>query len=581
MNNNIKIDFVNTERLSKIDGYVLLAASNSASKTIKGLGTFTLSISFNEKSTSILDNTSTLSVTGTIKSGTGSYSGYAPTLKIYWHDDNTNSDRLLGTKTVKSLSTGASSSLTKEVTVTHKVDGSLSGYAKAVWTKNTSASYVPASGTVQTTNTALTKIPRASTINSGKLVTISNNAYPSYETLEITSATTTFKHKLEYSFSDKSGKLLSGVIADNFSISKGINVVFDKTTPSVSEYVNLAFPLTLEELLSKEIEFYDISKDIQGKIPITYKLSTYDENGTLLGTDSKTYDWHCSRTKSSITFDSKLETIDALSKELTGTTDIFIKSISQIKASFYNLKLSDEAQVYDYIFDLNDAKNIIKEGNKIYDAIDLENATFGFQLRDTRGSYTDIKTKKLSTIEDGDYKYLNYNGPSIKSVIVEREEPTSKKVNISCNGTFWNNNFGLKQNVPTLKYRYKLNSNEYSEYKNAECTVSENSFNFNGTLDIELLEDSEVTVEFVVTDLALKSDSLSDSETKSQYMMALTDGYANFIGMLCINDELVPAYILKDKDKGIVQLIDHNGKNIFPETGLFKKIGTFEEEEEN
>ena len=561
--NNIKTSFINAERLSKIDGYVLMAASNSASKTIRGLGTFNLSVSFNEKSTSIPNNTSTISVTGTIKSGTGSYSTYAPTLKIYWHDDNTNSDKLLGTKTVKSLNTGASSSLTKEVTVIHKDDGTLSGYAKVMWTKNTSASYVPESATVQTSNTALTKIPRASVINSGNLVNISNNAYPSYETLEITCATTTFKHKLEYSFSDKSGKLLSGIIADNFSINKGINVVFDKTKPSISEYVNLDFPLTLEEMLSKEIEFYDISKDIQGKIPITYKLSTYDANGTLLGTDSKTYDWYCSRTKSSITFDSKLEVADNLSKELTGSD---------------NVNLFDDAQVYEYLYELNNVRLIEKADNKLYNSINEDIVNFGFLLRDTRGACTEVQTKKLSINDDSDYKYLSYKVPVITTVIVERTEATSKEVNLKCSGSFWNDNFGIKNNVLSMKYHYKLNGGEYSDYKNVSCSTEGNSFVFDGKLDIELPEDSEITVEFVVTDLALKSDSLSGSETRSQYMMALTDGYANFIGMLCINDELVPAYILKDKDKGTVQLIDHNGNNIFPEIDLFEDVGEWDDE---
>lgn len=127
----------------------------------------TLTASFNENSTSTSGNTSNITVTATQKIGNADWSSsYTSSLKIYWYDNNANSGgKLVATTNVTSQGRNATITATGTINVGHKTDGSLSGYAKAVWTKGGNSNYTPNSGEVSTTNTALTKIPRYATAN--------------------------------------------------------------------------------------------------------------------------------------------------------------------------------------------------------------------------------------------------------------------------------------------------------------------------------------------------------------------------------------------------------------------------------
>lgn len=129
---------------------------------------------FTEDSTSTANNTSTLTLTANISNHDIRYtSNVNSTLKIYWYDNNLNANgTLVASLNVKSIypssaSTVMTKTATGTVTVTHKDDGTLSGYAKAVWTKASGASnYCPNSGDVSTATTALTNIPRYAKITS-------------------------------------------------------------------------------------------------------------------------------------------------------------------------------------------------------------------------------------------------------------------------------------------------------------------------------------------------------------------------------------------------------------------------------
>ena len=129
---------------------------------------------FTEDSTSTANNTSTLTLTAHISNHNIRYtSNVNSTLKIYWYDNNLNTNgTLVASLNVQSIypssaSTVMTKTATGTVTVTHKDDGTLSGYAKAVWTKASGASnYCPNSGDVSTDTTALTNIPRYAKITS-------------------------------------------------------------------------------------------------------------------------------------------------------------------------------------------------------------------------------------------------------------------------------------------------------------------------------------------------------------------------------------------------------------------------------
>ena len=152
----------------------------------------TLTAYFGETATSVENNTSTITVSASQQIGNGSWSSSgASTLQVYWYDNNKNSaGKLVKSTTATSQSAYQTISVTTHITVEHKSDGTLSGYAKAVWTKGGSSNYTPNSGNVKTDNTALTAIPRAATITSASDFTDTDNPTITYSNPLGTSAAT-------------------------------------------------------------------------------------------------------------------------------------------------------------------------------------------------------------------------------------------------------------------------------------------------------------------------------------------------------------------------------------------------------
>ena len=139
------------------------ASKNKSLYAPSGSTAWTLHVEFTAGSQSVANNTTSITVKGSLKSGGGSFSsGSSNKLTIYWHDNNTGKDTSWGSTSTSSMSSGSSISKTVTKTVTHKADGTLSGYAIAKWSKNDGNSWTPAGGSVSTSNTALSTIPRTS-----------------------------------------------------------------------------------------------------------------------------------------------------------------------------------------------------------------------------------------------------------------------------------------------------------------------------------------------------------------------------------------------------------------------------------
>ena len=179
-----------------------MAISANKSKTIYSSASstygYTLYVKFTETATSIANNTSSISISGYMKGNNiGWSSNYNSYLRLYWHDNNTNKDKLIATSSgFKSLAMNTKKNISGTTTVTHKSDGSLSGYAKLTYTAGSnSGGYAPASNNVSTNNTALTKIARASSISS-----VSGTYLGSSVTVAISRKSSNFTHKVEYSF---------------------------------------------------------------------------------------------------------------------------------------------------------------------------------------------------------------------------------------------------------------------------------------------------------------------------------------------------------------------------------------------
>jgi len=146
----------------------MASASNSVTLWSNGGHGYTLNASFWENSTSTPNNTSNITCKATLTSqGAAWSSSYNSTLTIYWHDNRENYDRQVASINLSSLGINASAAAQGTINVTHKDDGSLSGYAYAYFTKGGTSSYTPNSGGVSNGWTALTKINRYPVLNSG------------------------------------------------------------------------------------------------------------------------------------------------------------------------------------------------------------------------------------------------------------------------------------------------------------------------------------------------------------------------------------------------------------------------------
>ena len=159
-------------------------ASKSKTLTNNYGNGYTLTASFNENSTNVTNNTSNVTCTATFSAGGTNWETTHPsTLTIYWHDDRENYDRQVASITFSGISKNSSKTATATINVTHKDDGTLSGYAYAYFSKgNTTTGWACNSGGVATDLTALTTIARASqptlsatTFNIGDTITIYTN----------------------------------------------------------------------------------------------------------------------------------------------------------------------------------------------------------------------------------------------------------------------------------------------------------------------------------------------------------------------------------------------------------------------
>ena len=129
---------------------------------------YTIGVNFTEEITDELktNNKSKISASATLYGKNIRYDGTGGTLAVYWFDNNKNPNGVLvASQTIKSPSMGVTYSASGTIEVEHDNDGKLQGYAKTIWTKTSSNSYVPPSTNVDTGWQTLTSIARATRIN--------------------------------------------------------------------------------------------------------------------------------------------------------------------------------------------------------------------------------------------------------------------------------------------------------------------------------------------------------------------------------------------------------------------------------
>lgn len=163
---------------------------------------YTLSVNWSESETNIANNTTKITANGSLSASNvgfdALYDSYACHLKLYWHDNNKNTDTLFATSgafTTCGMGYGTRS-VSGSITVTHKSDGSLSGYVKVYFdAPTTSGGWSPSSSSCSTGWTTCTTIARASSISG-----LSGNQLNSGVSVTIDRKSSSFTHKVEYKF---------------------------------------------------------------------------------------------------------------------------------------------------------------------------------------------------------------------------------------------------------------------------------------------------------------------------------------------------------------------------------------------
>lgn len=145
-----------------------IGSSGSVNTSSDVGGSFYVSVSWSETGTSVTNNTSSISITGTMgvnRVGDAFWVTGAGGFDIYWHDNNENSETWIAGMGIEELGyDNYSRSISGSISAKHKDDGTLSGYAIAKWRRDSNyGGYPPASATASAEEKTLTTIARAST----------------------------------------------------------------------------------------------------------------------------------------------------------------------------------------------------------------------------------------------------------------------------------------------------------------------------------------------------------------------------------------------------------------------------------
>lgn len=279
-------------------------------------------------------------------------------------------------------------------------------------------------GTASVSGTiTLPTIPRASS------VTATSAEIESATSININRASSGFKHTLRYKFGS-----LTGTIANNVATSYGW-----KLPTSFYEQIPNAKTGTC-----------------------TIYCDTYN-GSTLLGTKSTTFTVKTNEELCKPEVNTIVEDINEKTTALTGSTDKFVKYISNALITTTSVA-KNNSTIKSTSVVCGDGKSGTGESvtlNKV------ESANFTVTVTDSRGYSTVIVSQKT---------LINYVNLTINPTFV-RPEPTTGEVKLTYNGNYFNGSFGKTNNSLTVRYRYKESGTDtWSAYKTLTSSLSGNTY---------------------------------------------------------------------------------------------------------
>ena len=451
----------------------LFAIGASNSKTIyapanssKG---YTLKASFSETSSNATNNTSTVSCTASLGASNISYSvSNGGTLAIYWHDNRENKDVLIKSSTINSCGMSyGTKSVSGSKTVYHNNDGTLSGYAKAVFTKG-SGTYVPASGNISTANTALTKLPRA-----GKIGAVSGNI-GSKPTITITPAASglNYTYTVTYNVGGNSGTIQT-----------------KSATTSITTW-------TIPD------SFYQTCSNVT-QISGTIYCSTWSGNTQIGSTQSNTFTvkvpTSAKPTVRPLVIGTEIVDTDIVSRDVIQE---FVVGRSKLQYNMANAYSSNYYATADkYTLKINNMAVTQNSTNSIYtrsDTIPGTSGTYEVIITDKRGNSGTSGVQNITAYA--------YNSPQC-SFTIERDDAVASTVKINYSGSITNIN-NNDNNSKEFKMEYKITNPSAQDTWHTVFDITD-SYSINNTTTLPNI-DGDKTYTFVMT----ATDSYGDA-TKS------------------------------------------------------------------
>ena len=383
---------------------------------------YTIGANFTESITEDLknNNKSRITASATLYGKNINYAGTGGTLAIYWYDNNKHTNgTLVASQAIANTSMGVTYTVSGSLDVEHDTDGKLQGYAKAVWTKTASNSYVPPSTNVDTGWQTLTSIARATKIDNF-IATIGEPVVFSW-----TKASANFTHELKLNFKEE-------------TIVIGTNLIDNvEWTPDASFYNKLT------------------SKNEDG----TLSLTTYN-NGVQVGTtQTSTLTLNAKKSVAGPTFTTKKAIdINSTTKTLTGNENIlvFFKSQTQLNLVFNTREYATASKLVVNNVEYEIPAGVLQSDKKTTKyTINLDLGTtmannFNVAITDSRGFV-------LSDLIINDF--VNYIPLDCNSTF-KRLGPTTGDVGATFNGNYFNQSFGAKSNTIKITYKYKKKSEE-------------------------------------------------------------------------------------------------------------------------
>ena len=381
---------------------------------------FYLQLTLTENSISQTNNTSSISYTLRLYSGSWDFSQYKIGHSIS-----------LAGKTVSSVkrananqySIGTNSSVTiasGTTTISHNSDGS-KNMSVAFSIDMAKDSWTPGAISVSGKSMALTSIPRSSTV-SCSTANIGSNA-----TITINRASSRFTHTLSYTF---------GSLDDT--------IVTKTNKTSVSWTIPTSFYARIPN-----------SKSGTG----TITCDTYN-GSTKIGTKTCTFTAKVSESASKPTLSPTVVDNNSTTIALTGDNTKFIKYYSNAAvttgAAARNSATLKSQKITCGSKSISSASGTINA---------VESGSFKFSATDSRG-YTTSQTVTKTLIN-----YVKLTCDLQKSI-----PDTSGNFTLTVKGNYFNGSFGATNNTLTIQYRYKENGGTYSNWKTINATLSGNTY---------------------------------------------------------------------------------------------------------